>query len=214
MNRGPEKPSLAQQACRELEYRLVTLEFAPGQLLQEKALVGALGIGRTPVREAVLHLAAHRLLEVLPRKGLLVAPIRRTELAQVIETRRVLERLLVVKAAERALQTQRSALRELGGRLASLQDDYRAFFELDRQLDELLSACCANTFLSEALAPLRSHCRRLWYRFRSGLDVAEAAGLHAHLARAVADGEGAGAIRAMNGIIGILEQLQARLAET
>jgi DNA-binding GntR family transcriptional regulator len=207
------RASLAEQACRELERRLVTLELEPGQLLQEKQLIDALGIGRTPVREAVQRMAAMRLLEVLPRKGLLVMPIRHAELGQVIETRRVLERLLVVKAAERASQAQRGGLRELAAALYEEPGGPGSFFHLDSKLDETLSACCGNLFLAEALRPLRSHCRRLWYRHRASLDVAEAARLHAHLASAVADGDGAGAIRAMNGIIGILERLHARLAD-
>jgi DNA-binding GntR family transcriptional regulator len=208
-----ERASLAEQACQELERRLVTLELEPGQLLQEKQLIDALGIGRTPVREAVQRMAGIRLLEVLPRKGLLVTPIRHAELEQAIETRRVLERLLVVKAAERASKAQRADLRELAAALSSEPGGPDSFFRLDSKLDETLSACCGNSFLAEALAPLRSHCRRLWYRFMASLDVAEAARLHAHLAKAVADGDGAGAIRAMNGIIGILEGLHARLAD-
>jgi DNA-binding GntR family transcriptional regulator len=206
-------PSLAEQACRELERLLVTLELEPGQLLQERQLIDALGIGRTPVREAVQRMAGMRLLQVLPRKGLLVAPIRHGELGQVIEARRVLERLLVVKAAERASPAQRQELRRLGAALRAQPAGPDRFFQLDRQLDETLSACCGNPYLAEALAPLRSHCRRLWYWHRAALDINAAASLHAQLAAAAAGGDGAGAIRAMNGIIGVLEGLHARLAD-
>jgi DNA-binding GntR family transcriptional regulator len=202
---------LAEQASRELERRLVTLQWAPGQLVQERDLVTALGIGRTPVREAVQRMAAMRLLQVRPRKGLLVAPLRPGELGQVIEARRVLERLLVVKAAERADPDQREALHTLAEALDSVQDDTGSLFGLDRQLDESLAQACGNPFLVEALAPLHAHCRRLWFVFREGQDVGQAAALHAHLARAVAMGDGAGAIRALNGIIGMLEGMHERL---
>ena len=91
----------------------MTLKYAPGTLVQEKQLADDIGIGRTPVREAVQKLAACGMLQVIARKGLLVAPISKKELGRVIEARRVLERLMVVKAAERAEADQRAAIRML-----------------------------------------------------------------------------------------------------
>ncbi len=205
------RTSLAEQAYQQLEYQLVTLEFPPGQFLQEQDLSGSLGIGRTPVREALQRLAGHGLLTILPRKGLQVAPLRRRTLGQVIEARRVIERLLVVKAAERAEPEQRVQLRSLADELDRIAHGTDRLFQLDRTLDDLLSAACDNPYLVQSLAPLHIHCRRLWYLNRDSLDVGQAAQLHAHLARAVAGRDGAGAIRALNGIISILEQLHARL---
>ena len=211
MNAGREK-SQAERAYEELERRLVTLELAPGLLLLEQDLVGLLGYGRTPVREAVQRLAGQGLLCVYPRKGIQVAPIEAAAMAQVLEARRVMERLLVVKASERADASLRVQMRALAERLDRVLDDASAFFHLDRQLDELLCRACGNEFLVQALAPLHVHCRRLWYLFRAETDTREAARLHAQLARAVADDSSAGAIGALNGIISLLESFQERLA--
>lgn len=199
--------SLAEQAYGVLEERLVSLALAPGAALQEKTLVELTGLGRTPVREAVQRLAAEGLLQVLPRKGLLVTPIRRSELAQIVEVRRVLERLLVVKAAERASPDQRRALQALAVHLAAAAGDLAAFFRLDRRLDELLATASRNIYLVRTLAPMHAHCRRLWYLRRGELDLSSAADMHATLARNVADGDGAGAARALNGIIAVVEGL-------
>jgi DNA-binding GntR family transcriptional regulator len=95
----PETGSLAEQAYRVLEEQLVTLKLAPGELIAEKDLMSRANIGRTPVREAIQRLSAEGLLQVLPRKGLMVTPLRRTDLTRIIEARRVLERLMVVKAS-------------------------------------------------------------------------------------------------------------------
>ena len=200
-------PSLAEQAYRSLEERLVTLELEPGALMQEKELAGSLGIGRTPVREAIQKLNGHGILKILPRKGLMVAPVLRSELLQVVEARRVLERLLVVKAAERSDTDQRGALAILATHLDSIEDDLESFFRLDRRLDELLESACANRYLVNALSPMHIHCRRLWYLHRERLNLHQAAELHAGLARAVAAADGSGAVRALNGIIAIIEQL-------
>jgi len=199
--------TLADQAYRFLEEELVTLKLAPGELIVERDLVDRSRIGRTPVREAIQKLSAEGILQVLPRKGLMVSPLRRSDLLQIVEARRVLERLMVVKAAERATADQRQALKILAAHLDAASSDLEVFFRLDRRLDELLEASCSNTYLVKALAAMHSQCRRLWYLHRKNLNLSRSAQLHAGLARAVADADGAGAIRALDEIITILEKL-------
>ena len=204
---SPDNASLAEQAYRLLEEQLVTLRLAPGELLAEKDLMDTAGIGRTPVREAIQRLSAEGLLQVLPRKGLMVTPLRRSDLGQIIEARRVLERLLVVKASERATPDQRQALRGLASRIEAADSDLEAFFRLDQRLNELLESACSNPFLVKALTAMHSQCRRLWYLHRRHLPLPRSAQLHGGLARAVAARDSAGAIRAVDEIIAILETL-------
>ena len=202
-----DQSSLAEQAYRHLEEQLVTLVLAPGELVGEKDLVESAGIGRTPVREAVQRLSAEGLLQVLPRRGLMVTPLRRSDLIQIIEARRVLERLMVVKAADRATPDQRQALLILAAQMDTAGDDLDLFFRLDQHLDELLEAACNNRYLVQALTAMHSQCRRLWYLHRSDLNLPRSAQLHGGLARAVANQNGSGAIRALDEIITILENL-------
>ena len=202
-----ESGSLAGQAYRLLEEALVTLKLAPGELIAEKDLVDRAGIGRTPVREAIQKLSAEGLLQVLPRKGMMVTPLRRSDLTRIIEARRVLERLMVIKAAERATPDQRQALRLLAQHLLAADGDLESFFRLDQRLDEILESACDNRFLVNALAATHSQCRRLWYLHRKRLDLPWSAKLHGGLARAVAEGDGSGAIRALDQIIAVLEGL-------
>jgi len=199
--------SMAEQAYRLLEEQLVTLKLPPGELVAERDLMVRVGIGRTPVREAIQKLSAEGMLQVLPRKGLMVTPLRRSDLLQIVEARRVLERLMVVKAAERATPDQRQALRILAAHMEAAGNDLESFFRLDRRLDELLEVACNNRYLVNALAAMHSQCRRLWYLYRRRLDLPLSAQLHGGLARAVADNDGAGAIRALDEIIAILEKL-------
>ena len=206
-----EHASLAEQAYRELEEQLVTLKLAPGELVSEKDLMEMAGIGRTPVREAIQRLSVEGLLKVLPRKGLMVTSLRRSDLSQIIEARRVLERLLVVKAAERATADQRQALKVLASRMQAADNDLENFFRLDQHLNALLEAACNNRFLVQALTAMHSQCRRLWYLHRSRLNLPRSTQLHGGLAKAVADGDSAGAIRALDEIIAILEELINRL---
>jgi len=203
----PEKASLAEQAYRLLEEQLVTLRLKPGELVAEKDLMDLAGIGRTPVREAIQRLSAEGLLQVLPRKGLMVSPLRHMDLCQIVEARRVLERLLVVKATERATEDQRLALRHLATKIEAADNDPEDFFRLDQQLNELLEAACNNRFLVTALKGMQGQCRRLWFLHRGRLDLSRSTQLHGGLARAVATGDVTGAIRALDEIIAILEEL-------
>ena len=207
MQQVAENGSMAEIAYRVLEEQLVTIKIPPGELVSERDLMAKAGIGRTPVREAIQKLSAEGMLQVLPRKGLMVTPLRRSDLLQIVEARRVLERLMVVKAAERATPDQRQALRILATHMEAAGSDLESFFRLDRRLDELLETACNNRYLVNALAAMHSQCRRLWYLHRHRLNLPLSTQLHAGLARAVADSDGAGAIRALDEIIVILEML-------
>ena len=208
-----ENRSLAEQAHHLLETQIITLQLLPGTLLTEKDLAGITGIGRTPVREAVQRLASDGLLRILPRKGLMVTTLRRTDMVNILEARKVLERLMVVKACERATPDQRRSLLIMSGHAETASHDPEALLRLFVRIDELVAAACHNPNLVRALASMHSQCRRLWYMHRDEVDLLQTMQLHAALARMVGEGNGAGAIRALDEIIATLEKLVNRLNE-
>lgn len=206
---SPAFSSLAQQAYTLLEEQLVTLNLAPGALVSEGELIALTGIGRTPVREAIQRLAHQELLQVIPRKGLLVAPVSRSGMLHILETRKPLERLIVNRAALNARDEQRSGLAAVARDMAAAHDRFTRFLELDRQLDGLLDCCADNPFASGALAPLRSHSRRFWYFHRQQVQLSDAIAAHAQLARLVARRDFNGAQKASDASIAVLERLAA-----
>ncbi len=68
--------SLTDQAYRQLEELIVTVQLKPGSVLSELALAAQLGIGRTPIREALHRLAREGLVVILPRRGIHLVPRR------------------------------------------------------------------------------------------------------------------------------------------
>ena len=70
----PDGRSQSEQAYYALRELIVTLELPPGSLVDERELMDRLGLGRTPVREALRALAQAKLVEVYPRRGMFVAP--------------------------------------------------------------------------------------------------------------------------------------------
>ena len=91
---------------------IVTLQLAPGSVVSEAELTARLGLGRTPVREAVQRLAQERLVDVFPRRGIQVTTVDALALGDLGEVRLQLESLAARLAAERA--TPSSELRSTG----------------------------------------------------------------------------------------------------
>jgi len=190
--------SLADQAYQQLEELITTLKLPPGTVLGEQGLVQRLQIGRTPIREALQRLARDGLVVVLPRRGILVSEINvRTQL-RLLETRRVLEHLIVRLAAERATAEERKAIAELAVsmRAAAAAADDIAFMRLDRQLNELVATASRNEFAVRSLNTMAALSRRFWYQhYKEAADLPLTANLHADVCEAIArrDIEAAGA---------------------
>src|SRR5262245_7100114 len=88
---GSLRPTLADEAYRELKRRIVMLELAPGSQFREADVASTLGLGKTPVREALLRLRLEGLVHVQSRSGYRVAPITLKSARSVCELRALLE---------------------------------------------------------------------------------------------------------------------------
>jgi len=190
----PDTPDipLTEQAYRLIEERIVTLALRPGDLVTENALVEQVGLGRTPVREAVQRLAREGLLIVLPRKGLRVSESDTARQLLVLEVRRALEALLARLAAERATAAERSRFEAIAdgmNRAADARDEL-AFMRHDRELNALLSTAAHNEYAAGTMRLINGHSRRFWFQHHKARgDLALCARLHADQARAIASGD-------------------------
>ena len=105
---GLPAQSLTDRAYADLEEMIVTLQLAPGSAVSELELASYLGIGRTPIREALQRLARERLVTIVPRRGIFVSEINVTSQLRLLEVRRELERLIARSAARRATDVERT----------------------------------------------------------------------------------------------------------
>ena len=186
----------------------MTLELPPGHVFSEKELSQQIDIGRTPLREALQRLAADRLVKALPRKGMMVSEINITDQLAMLETRRVLDRLVASRAARRATQVQREQLRGIASAMdtAASSHDLAEFMRLDRACDEALEVASRNPFAAQALSALHAHSRRFWYRYQHEGDISRSAELHRFMIEAVVSGSENGAAEAADNIMNYLEQ--------
>jgi DNA-binding GntR family transcriptional regulator len=197
---GPEPRSLSERAYGMLVRLITRLELEPGAVLVEKELIIRLGIGRTPIREALQRLAVEGLVVHRPNRGMFVAEITASGVQQIYEFRALIDASLVRLAAQRATPDQIEELRAVCRELAEATrtDDLDCYVALDRMFYDVLARSAQNAYLAEVVPRIFHLHVRLWFfisaRERSTGSVAKA---HAEMAGAVAaaiarrDGEGA-----------------------
>jgi DNA-binding GntR family transcriptional regulator len=192
-------PTLAEQAYRTIEESIITLDLAPGAFVSEASLSAHLGIGRTPVREALQRLAREHLVTVVPKRGVMVSNVNVEQHLLALEARRALERVLVVGAARRSSATERARFRTLAKEIESAAKacDEKRFLALDGEFNTFCAACARNPYAAQAIAPLHALSRRYWYIHQQEHgDIDQSARLHADLMRAIADGYESAALAA------------------
>jgi DNA-binding GntR family transcriptional regulator len=145
--------SLADSAYLRLREEIIGVELPPGTLLREEELTRRLGVGRTPVREAVQRLHRDGFVTVIPRRGTLVSEINITDLAGIYEVRSHLESWAARLAAERAGDADRAEAQELLGELEAMATGvpYEQLLTLDRRIHRFAYRCAQNAHLAETL---------------------------------------------------------------
>ena len=160
--------SLATQAYLILERDIVTLRLAPGQMLTEAQLIDRVGLGRTPVREAVQRLAWEGLMEIRPRAGVAIAALDPSDFAKVLDARRGIEQVLAKCAARYASSADDEAFAFVGDEMREAAEtaDVDLFLDADKAFDTVLAAAAANPYASRLAGPLQTHSRRFWFRLK------------------------------------------------
>jgi DNA-binding GntR family transcriptional regulator len=176
-----------------------------------------LGIGRTPIREALQRLARERLVTILPRRGVIVSDINVKSQLRLLEVRREVERLVARSAARRAAPAERARFAELASQFekSARQNDDTTFMRVDRAFNELCVAAARNEFAAGAMGLMQSLSRRFWYlHYKQAADMPETAKLHADIARAIAKGDEPGAAAATDRLLDKIESFTRATVST
>jgi DNA-binding GntR family transcriptional regulator len=168
----PEPRLLADIAYEGLRDRLLTLQIRPGQSIDEERIGRELGIGRTPVREAIKRLSLEKLVNVYPRRGTFASDINITDLSDISDIRAALESHAAGRAAERLTPERRLELQALLAELdavhASSQGDLAdaerpALMDLDARVHRFIYRCADNPYLAETCERYFNLSLRIWY---------------------------------------------------
>ncbi|CPR13471.1 GntR family transcriptional regulator [Mycobacterium bohemicum DSM 44277] len=190
---------MASAKDRALEFvktQVLTGAFPGGELISEGDVATALGMSRTPVREAFLRLEAEGLLRLYPQRGALVVPVSPDEVREVIEARWVLEQFAAAKVVERGPAACAAVFERLAGELARQRDaveaaDWVRFLEADRAFHAVTLEESGNAILRGFYSSLRD--RQMRMIGESALrDPGRTAGImdeHRGIAEALRDGD-------------------------
>ena len=187
-----EALSLSERATADIRELIVTLELAPGSPVSERELMERLGLGRTPVREALRTLAQEKLVEVYPRRGIVVSPVDVGDLASLSEARITLESFAARLAAERANADDRDVARALLAELPGSRDadDERALIELDQRIHRHVYRCAHNPFVESTLNEYYTLTLRIWFLALDRVArLDDAVTEHRELLQAICDGD-------------------------
>jgi DNA-binding GntR family transcriptional regulator len=199
---------LADQAYLAIRGLIVSLELAPGAVIDERALMERLGIGRTPVREALRRLAQEQLVEVFPRRGMFVTGVDVRDLARISEVREALEPEAARLAAERATDDDREELEALLDEIGSSAD----LMVLDERVHRAVYSAAHNDLLETTLGQYHVLALRIWViALDRAHELEEAVEAHRDLLQAILDGDGDGAAELMRAHVRDFEQAMRRV---
>jgi DNA-binding GntR family transcriptional regulator len=214
LDKEPAKPnSLVAKAYEQIKEKIITLYFLPGQYLNEAAISSLLDVGRTPVHQALQRLELEGLVEIMPRKGVVVLPDSISEIIKILESRAAVEAELAKAAAARVSAEDGKELLALANatrqtRSGPGMDD---FIACDRAFHRKLAERSGNTVLSDFAQQLHERSIRYWYlHLWQTMDVQATTRQHAAIAEAIARHDGERAAAAMREHI---ESLKGRLMQ-
>lgn len=210
--------SLSGSAYDALRERVLDLTLPAGELLNERWICELLGFGRTPVHQALQRLHQEGLIEIVPRKGVLVKPDSVSRIIDLLDARSIIEPVLAGRAAQRAVPDDIKALKQITAPRSEQTDgaanSVDRFIERDRAFHAKLAQIGGSPVLVEMQKSLHERAMRFWYSdlWRT-LDEVKAATEHAAVIAAIERGDARAAETAMrqhiNEITARLRKIQA-----
>ena len=210
---APASGLLSDRAYAALRDRLISLHVAPGAPIDEDALTRELGVGRTPVREAVRRLALEGLVVVYPRRGTFASTIDITSLSDITDVRSQLEPHAAARAAALADEADRQEAAALVAELERAAASQRSLIELDARVHRFVHRCSRNPYLARDLDRYLNMSLRIWHLTFDRLPpLDDPVGEHRALLEAIGrgDAEAARAI-ALEHVLGFAREMRAAL---
>ncbi len=162
---------LAVQAYEIIHEKIITMAIKPGEHVDEKALVEELGIGRTPIREALLRLASDRLVESRPNKGFVVKPLTLQDVKAMFEALNILEigacTLTLNQDVRGCINVMKDAQRLVKQSIE--KNDVIGLVKSNHSFHMHFARCSGNEYIVGALNEVRNEVNRLAYLSFAGV---------------------------------------------
>jgi DNA-binding GntR family transcriptional regulator len=201
----------ADRAYLAIRGLIVSLELPPEAVIDERALMQRLGLGRTPVREALRRLAHEQLVEVFPRRGMFVSGVDVRDLARISEVRGALEPEAARLAAERATDGERAQLAALADEIGGGGD----LMGLDERVHGAIYKAAHNDLMEKTLNEYYVLALRIWMiALDRAEDLEEAVEAHRDVLSTIVRGKGDDAAVLMRAHVQDFEQAMHRVLVT
>jgi GntR family transcriptional regulator, rspAB operon transcriptional repressor len=165
LRRRSPRQSLRDAAYEAIKNRIITCKFKPGECINEAGVSELLGFGRTPVHQALDRLMLEEMVEVIPRKGVIVKPVILRDVLQLIDVRMINETQCARLAAVRADGDHIDGLTDVmkRAREAIAARNVHSMMTLDRKFHLLIGQASKNVELAEVMRKLHERSLRFWF---------------------------------------------------
>jgi len=162
------KQPLAVIAYEKIYQEIIALGYEPGQSLEEKQMMDQLGLGRTPIREALLRLVDQKPVESKPSKGFIVRPITLQNTKATFEMIKILEIGVIGLAIRHDITPFLEKMVEANHAVKSAIQamDVLNIVEANHDFHLCYAQCSRNEYLIHAINELRSEAALLYVIFQ------------------------------------------------
>lgn len=149
----------------KLKNRIVTLEYKPGKILNEIELAEEFNVSRTPIRQVFQQLETIKLVHIVPRYGVQVAPLNFLNIKALFEVTKILDPFATKLAVKKLSSDNLKRLQEIVSTLETYDTtkNYQEAILLDEEFHHIVTRSCNNPWLIEILTNLHYQTERLWH---------------------------------------------------
>lgn len=168
-----QKMNLKTQAYNTIRQKIITCEYAPGTFLNEEFLTSQIGLSRTPIRDALSRLEQEDLIEIKPKKGILIRPLSINMINMIFEVRQLYEPYILLNYGA---SISPEGLKDFYNIFSSRKtnnncyENHNYFYELDAQFHNFIVNACPNTYLHQNYNMIQTQAER--FRYMTGDDSA------------------------------------------
>lgn len=148
-NQYQKNHTLKEKAYRIIKAKIARCELAPGEVLNEKALIEEIGASRTPIREALSRIEQENLVRIIPKRGVFIQEITMTDISEIYQIREVLDPFITELATPNVPENELLKYQQLFSQVADL--DYLESVEIDDKFHNFILKSCNNSYLVQMM---------------------------------------------------------------
>ena len=179
--------SIKEEVYKDIKRQIITCQYMPGDVIDEKELIQKYGVSRTPIREALNQLTDENLVTIVPRRGTFVAPISVKDVRDLYDYIEILEPYVVQHAGKYIPREELEHYLQIFSDEASMSQ--AEYTEYDQEFHNLLITYCDNYYMAKTYANLQEHIQRVRMLTNAGERITASRQEHMEIIEAMLAGD-------------------------